>query len=397
MATPPRRPVAGGIATTHQRGELVSPTCHRHDAPSHEHARSSGASCRRSLHGRHDSCRKSEPRRQQGRSVVRGDARDPREQAAGGKYTAISAAGLEAAATVGCGHPTKPGRQAARRGCERKRIKRCNRANRRSGATPNSPMRRAAVTHGPQPSAVNHQRQRCQKNSSHGSSVPLTSDDEQQRRAQAGRKSNDEDALRPLPSCPAPFERLEVGRTASQPRCRTSPVAAMKIPVPPHAARRTYFLYRSRKATDRGNGALDRAGELALLLGRHGGDAARHDLAALGNVTRQQTWILVVDLRRVRTRKRAGLATTERTDGGDLLRPSIRTSLRAGLRHAGAAPRSPRSGRLRDRHGNHPVATERPPPRSSRSRSRSRLRIMAEGPSSSASTRTVRSAESRPR
>src|SRR5258708_31089041 len=29
-------------------------------------------------------------------------------------------------------------------------------------------------------------------------------------------------------------------------------------------------------------GALDRLGEFALLLGRHRGDAARHDLAALG-------------------------------------------------------------------------------------------------------------------
>src|SRR6516162_7577610 len=58
--------------------------------------------------------------------------------------------------------------------------------------------------------------------------------------------------------------------------------------------------------------ALDGAGELTLLLGGHRGDAARHDLAALGDVTHQQLGILVVDLRRVRTRERAGLATTEK-------------------------------------------------------------------------------------
>src|SRR5687767_11062446 len=58
-------------------------------------------------------------------------------------------------------------------------------------------------------------------------------------------------------------------------------------------------------------GALDRLGELALLLGRHGRDARGHDLAALGDVAREQLRVLVVDLRRVRAGERAGLATTE--------------------------------------------------------------------------------------
>src|SRR5262249_30307841 len=58
--------------------------------------------------------------------------------------------------------------------------------------------------------------------------------------------------------------------------------------------------------------ALDGAGEFTLLLGGNGRDAARHDLAALGDVTHQQLGILVVDLRRVRTRERAGLATAEK-------------------------------------------------------------------------------------
>src|SRR6202451_4735908 len=57
--------------------------------------------------------------------------------------------------------------------------------------------------------------------------------------------------------------------------------------------------------------ALDGACEFALLVGGDGGDAARHDLAALGYVTHQQLGILVVDLRRIRACERAGLAAAE--------------------------------------------------------------------------------------
>src|SRR5687767_14630835 len=61
---------------------------------------------------------------------------------------------------------------------------------------------------------------------------------------------------------------------------------------------------------------LDRLGELALLLGRHRRDAARHDLAALGHVALQELHILVVDLRRVGAGERTGLAPAEeRTPG----------------------------------------------------------------------------------
>src|SRR3954447_22000846 len=60
--------------------------------------------------------------------------------------------------------------------------------------------------------------------------------------------------------------------------------------------------------------ALDGARELTLLPRRDRGDAARHDLAALRDVTHQQLGILVVDLRRVGTCERAGLAAAkERT------------------------------------------------------------------------------------
>src|SRR5690348_14064758 len=68
-------------------------------------------------------------------------------------------------------------------------------------------------------------------------------------------------------------------------------------------------------------GALDGLGEFALLLRRHRGDAARHDLAALGHVTLQQLHVLIVDLRRIGARERAGLATAEE-------RPTGATALR---------------------------------------------------------------------
>src|SRR6185312_6956049 len=57
---------------------------------------------------------------------------------------------------------------------------------------------------------------------------------------------------------------------------------------------------------------LHGARELALLLGGHCRDAAWHDLAALGDVTHQQLGILVVDLRRIGARERAGLAAAEK-------------------------------------------------------------------------------------
>src|SRR5688572_14640970 len=57
--------------------------------------------------------------------------------------------------------------------------------------------------------------------------------------------------------------------------------------------------------------ALDRLRELPLFLGRNGSDAARHELAALGNVALQQPHILVVDFRRIGAGERTGLAAAE--------------------------------------------------------------------------------------
>src|SRR5712672_4864796 len=139
--------------------------------------------------------------------------------------------------------------------------------------------------------------------------------------------------------------------------------------------------------------ALDRAREFTLLLGGDGGDAARHDLAALGNVTHQKLGILVVDLRRVRARERAGLAAAEKrtacTSFGHCSYSSSAVSTTASSRGR-RGPRSPRKPPSRSPRKPPSRSPRKPPPRSSRSRSRSALRIIAEGPSSCSSTRTLR-------
>src|SRR5690349_11121849 len=148
--------------------------------------------------------------------------------------------------------------------------------------------------------------------------------------------------------------------------------------------------------------ALDGAGEFALLLGGDRRDAARHDLAALGDVAHQQLGILVIDLRRVRTRERAGLAAAEKRTActsfshcsysSSLLLPASASSRgRRGPRSPRKPPpsRSPRKPPP-SRSPRNPPSRKPPPPRSSRSRSRSALRIIADGPSSCSSTRTER-------
>src|SRR3954465_7340541 len=80
----------------------------------------------------------------------------------------------------------------------------------------------------------------------------------------------------------------------------------------PNAVDRVRFLANNVGKQPEETRALDGAREFALLLGGDGGDAARHDLAALGDVTHQQLGILVVDLRRIRARERAGLAAAEK-------------------------------------------------------------------------------------
>src|ERR1700723_3465142 len=88
---------------------------------------------------------------------------------------------------------------------------------------------------------------------------------------------------------------------------------------------------------------LDGAREFTLLLGGDRGDAARHDLAALGHVTHQQLGILVVDLRRIRARERAGLATAEkRTACTSFSHCSYSSSATSTSSRGRRGPRSPR-------------------------------------------------------
>src|SRR5437016_9897149 len=67
------------------------------------------------------------------------------------------------------------------------------------------------------------------------------------------------------------------------------------------------LLHHVGKQTEKAR-PLDRPRQLALLLGRYRGDAARHDLAALGDKALQQPHVLVVDLGRVRAGEWAGFA-----------------------------------------------------------------------------------------
>src|SRR5712691_11471381 len=83
--------------------------------------------------------------------------------------------------------------------------------------------------------------------------------------------------------------------------------------------------------------------ETRALLGGDGGDAARHDLAALGHVTHQKLGILVVDLRRIRTRERAGLATAEkRTACTSFGHDSYSSTTASASSRGRRGPRSPR-------------------------------------------------------
>src|SRR5471030_1939635 len=91
--------------------------------------------------------------------------------------------------------------------------------------------------------------------------------------------------------------------------------------------------------------ALDGAREFTLLLGGDSGDAARHDLAALGDVTHQQLGILVIDLRRIRTRERAGLATAEKRTACTSFGHGSYSSTAAVVASSSRGRRGPRSPR----------------------------------------------------
>src|SRR4029450_4228270 len=98
------------------------------------------------------------------------------------------------------------------------------------------------------------------------------------------------------------------------PRLETDPPPPQPSARCPHGGRPCILNLRSpdhvRQQSEEAR-ALDRLRELALLLRRHRGDAAWHDLAALGGVALQQPRVLVVDLGRIGTREWAGLAAAE--------------------------------------------------------------------------------------
>src|SRR6186997_35341 len=193
-------------------------------------------------------------------------------------------------------------------------------------------------------------------------------------------------------SCPAPFERLEVVSTPTiGDRTTRKPYENSLVRGANAADRKVLANDVGQQAEE--TRALDGAGEFTLLLGGDGGDAARHDLAALGDVTHQQLGILVVDLRRIRTRERAGLAAAEkRTACTSFSHDSYSSTVASTASSRGRrGPRSPRKPPPSRSPRKPPSRSPRkPPPRSSRSRSRSALRIIADGPSSCSSTRTVR-------
>src|ERR1700716_2583745 len=143
-------------------------------------------------------------------------------------------------------------------------------------------------------------------------------------------------------SCPAPFERLEVFQEP-QPSATGRPGSLMKIFDRRHACRRSRILPDHVRQQTEETRALDGAREFTLLLGGDGGDAARHDLAALGHVTHQQFGILVVDLRRIRTRERAGLAAAEKRTACTSFGHDSYSSTTASTSSRGRrGPRSPR-------------------------------------------------------
>src|SRR5690348_8355617 len=132
-------------------------------------------------------------------------------------------------------------------------------------------------------------------------------------------------------------------------------------------------------------GSLDRLREFALLQGRHGADARRHDLAALRNEALQQLDVLVIDLRRMGPGERARFTPTEERPARLLAAAATFGAFAAADIVAHASPPSFSVGMP-----SRPSRSNRRLRSRSRSSPRERACIIADGPSSSASTRTVK-------
>src|SRR6476469_5111439 len=121
-------------------------------------------------------------------------------------------------------------------------------------------------------------------------------------------------------SCPAPFERLEVFREP-QPSATGRPGSLMKIFDRRHTCRRSRILPDHVRQQTEETRALD---------------------GALGHGTHQKLGILVVDLRRIRTRERAGLATAEKRTACTSFSHDAYSSIAASSSRERRGPRSPR-------------------------------------------------------
>src|SRR5271154_4382423 len=84
---------------------------------------------------------------------------------------------------------------------------------------------------------------------------------------------------------------------------RRGPPTRLQLPPQPNAAGSKFRRGDARRSLAdhirqeaQKSGAFDRLGEITLLACAHRGDSRWHDLAPFGDVTRQQTHVLVVDL-----------------------------------------------------------------------------------------------------
>ncbi len=140
-----------------------------------------------------------------------------------------------------------------------------------------------------------------------------------------------------------------------------------------HAAARFALLDHVRQQAEEAR-ALDRLRELALLFRRNGGDAARYDFAALGDVTLQELHVLVVDLRARWRRRTDRSCAGERRDGARRL--AMRMPWSIPPRRRCHRRRRHRRRRRRRRRRPHPAAAA---PRGHRGH-RGRDRICASSP-----------------
>src|SRR5205823_14520771 len=108
-----------------------------------------------------------------------------------------------------------------------------------------------------------------------------------------------------------PVSTSRYGPAASIPQTTDTPANPGRLTAMPAQLTRNCLFHQVREQTQKPR-PLDRLGQLALPLGRDRGDAARHDLAALGDEALQQLDVLVVDLGGIGSGERARLPSAEK-------------------------------------------------------------------------------------